>query len=73
MNEGVQVDESLHTDLQEIIRENESQVSSPAPDSNSFQHLFWTQQKSCIILQQPLNEMAPIVYQVVLVHQASVK
>ena len=48
-HEGVQVDESLHSDLQQIIREGDSQVSAIAP-ANSFQRLFWDQQQKAASL-----------------------
>ena len=48
-HEGVQVDESLHSDLQQIIREGDSQVSAIAP-ANSFQRLFRDQQQKAASL-----------------------
>ena len=63
MHEGVQVDEPMHTALQQIVKENDDQVSSPSPAPlNSLQHLFWTRQKSCLTKQQSLNEVAPTIY-----------
>ena len=48
-HEGVQINESLHNDLQQIARESESQVSTTAP-ADSFQRLFWEQQKKAASL-----------------------
>lgn len=49
MHEGVQVDESLHSDLQQISRESEDHVSTLGP-ANSFQRLFWMQQQKAASL-----------------------
>ena len=49
MDEGEQVDESLHSDLQQISRESEGHVSTLGP-ANSFQRLFWMQQQKAASL-----------------------
>ena len=44
---SIEVDESTHSDLQEIVTASTQQVTKEFPE-NSFQHLFWDQQKSAL-------------------------
>ena len=51
-NEGVQVEdpESLHNDLQKIVTDSSRQVEAAVP-VDSFQKLFWEQQKKAALLK----------------------
>ena len=42
INKGVQMDDSLQSNLRQIVVENENQLDTLAP-ANSFQWLFWDQ------------------------------
>lgn len=48
--EGVQVEESLHNDLQRIATDSSRQVEAAIP-VDSFQKLFWEQQKKAALLK----------------------
>lgn len=58
--DGVVVDSATHTDLQEIMSNHETQITTMYPE-DSFQHIFWRQQqqaakvkKSCSMRWHPL-------------------
>ena len=47
---GVEVDENLHTDLVSIMKNNYSSVETQFP-VGTFRHLFWTEQMKCAMVK----------------------
>ena len=69
---GIQIDNSLHDDLKQIAIESESE-HGPVAHANSFQRLFWEQQKKAAALKNSCSMRWYPLFKVVFVPKTSVK